>query len=156
MLSAIRVSAARSFTARSFSSSSRASDLSKLTLIGNLARDPEARLTKNDKEYITYTVAVRNSGPPPGPDGERTRGSTTYHRVLSFNDGSNKYLRTLKKGSRIYCETTFELKEPAPDADPSTPQGQRQIFLRHESLKVISTPKPQEHSEESTEDRSFV
>jgi len=32
----------------------RGRDMAKLTLIGNLAKDPEARLTKNEKEYIVY------------------------------------------------------------------------------------------------------
>lgn len=30
------------------------SDLSKLTLIGRLTKDPETRLTKNEKEYCVY------------------------------------------------------------------------------------------------------
>ncbi|PPQ92362.1 hypothetical protein CVT25_008712, partial [Psilocybe cyanescens] len=154
----------------SFSSSSRANDLSKLTLIGYLAKEPEARLTKNDKEYIThpsimqettqisstsYVVAVRNPPPPPGPDGERRQSTSTFHRILSFQEGSNKYLRTLKKGSKVYCESTFELKEPAADADPSTPQGQRQIFLRHESIRVISYPKVDPEQATSHEDTTF-
>jgi hypothetical protein len=78
--------------------------------------------------------------------------------VLSFLPGSNKYLQTLKAGSKVYVEAAYEIREPEVDADPSTPQGQRQIFLRHgaatdaifktcllimvvESIKVISGPK---------------
>jgi len=61
--------------------------------------------------------------------------------VLSFLPGSNKYLQTLKAGSKVYVEAAYEIREPEADADPSTPQGQRQIFLRHESIKVISGPK---------------
>jgi single-stranded DNA-binding protein len=56
---------------------------------------------------------------------------TTWHRVLSFNENQNKYLISLKKGSKVYCEATFELREPQADADENTPQGQRQIFLKH-------------------------
>jgi hypothetical protein len=37
----------------------------------------------------------------------------------------------LKKGSKVYAEAAFELREPEAGADPNTPQGQRQIFLRH-------------------------
>lgn len=50
---------------------------------------------------------------------------------MSFSDNANKFLRNMKKGSKVYVEANFELREPEPDADPSTPQGQRQIFLRH-------------------------
>lgn len=69
---------------------------------------------------------------------ERPRPTTTFHRVLSFNDYSNRYLQTLQKGSTVYVEAGFELREPDRDADPTTPQGQRQIYLKHGSLRVYS------------------
>ena len=143
-----------------------ASDLSKLSLIGYLAKDPETRLTKNDKEFVRYLfiqspyiierliqhlqvillslrllfqltptevtktklsiflllILCRTERPAPIP---------TYHRILCFSESPIKYLSTLKKGTRVYVEANFELREPEPDADPTTPQGQRQIFLRH-------------------------
>lgn len=34
--------------------SSRAVDMAKLTLIGRLGRDPEVRTTKTDREYVSY------------------------------------------------------------------------------------------------------
>lgn len=57
--------------------------------------------------------------------------AATYHRVLSFSEGPSKYLKNLKKGSKVYVEANYELREPEAGADPSTAQGQRQIFLRH-------------------------
>lgn len=99
---------------------------------------------------------------------ERQPAKTTWHRVLSFQEHSNKYLLNLKKGSKVYVEANFELREPEPEADPSTPQGQRQIFLRHgkfhcsshcwiisqafcgysaESIRVLAQPKPRDDSE---------
>ncbi|KAJ7774205.1 single-strand binding protein family-domain-containing protein [Mycena maculata] len=142
MFSTIRAASASRATSRAFSTSTRRHDLAKLTLIGNLGRDPELKTTKNDKEYVSYSVATTNVLPP-GPEGERNT-STTWHRVLSFLPGSNKYLQTLKAGSKVYVEAAYEIREPEQDADPSTPQGQRQIFLRHESLRVISTPRAKE------------
>ena len=68
-------------------------------------------------------------------DLERRSSPSTFHRILSFHEGSNKYLRTLKKGSKVYVETAFEIREAEPEADPSTPQGQRQIFLKHGELQ---------------------
>lgn len=32
--------------------------MARLTVIGNLAKDPESRLTKNDKEFIVYVTAL--------------------------------------------------------------------------------------------------
>ncbi|THH01851.1 hypothetical protein EW026_g909 [Hermanssonia centrifuga] len=124
---------------RAFSTtSSRAADLAKLTLIGRLGKDPEVKRTKTDKEYVMYTVATTNyPSPPPNADGSRPDSKTTWHTVLSFNPSSNSYLSTLRKGSQVYVEANFELREPDPSADPDTPQGQRQIFLRHETIRVL-------------------
>ena len=35
-----------------------APDLAKITLIGRIAAEPKVRTTKNDREYLTYTVAT--------------------------------------------------------------------------------------------------
>lgn len=145
--------ASRAFLARVFSTSmTRASDLSKLSLIGYLARDPETRLTKHDKEFVSYTVATKTSLPPDS-NGERPPPSVTFHKILCFSESPIKYLSTLKKGTRVYVEANFELREPDAGADPTTPQGQRQIFLRHEQVRVLSYPKnealPHVHTEES-------
>ncbi|KAJ6567177.1 single-strand binding protein family-domain-containing protein [Mycena vulgaris] len=139
MLSAIRTASASRATIRAFSTSTRRHNLAKLTLIGNLGRDPELKTTKNEKEYVSYSVATTNFLPPTA-EGERNT-STTWHRVLSFSPSSNKYLQTLKAGSKVYVEAAYEIREPEHDADPSTPQGQRQIFLRHENIKVLSSPR---------------
>ncbi|KZT27043.1 nucleic acid-binding protein [Neolentinus lepideus HHB14362 ss-1] len=142
MFSAIRPRFALRSSARAFSTTRIASsDLSKLTLIGRLGKDPEVRRTKSDQEYVMYTVATTNyPPPPPNPDGTRREAGTTWHTVLSFHSSSNNYLKTLSKGSRVYVEANFELRQPDPTADPDSPQGQRQIFLRHETLRLLSAP----------------
>ncbi|KAJ7228961.1 single-strand binding protein family-domain-containing protein [Mycena pura] len=113
---------------QAFTTSARRNDLAKLILIGNLGKAPELKTTKNDKQYVSYTVATK-SPQAPGPDGGTH--FTTWHRVLSFLPGSNTYLQTLKPGSKVYVEAAYEIREPEDGADSSTPQGQRQIFLRH-------------------------
>ncbi|THH13897.1 hypothetical protein EW146_g6375 [Bondarzewia mesenterica] len=133
MFAALRAAAASRAPSRAFSSSaSRSADLAKLVLIGRLGKDPEVRTTRSDKEYVSYSVATTNyPPPPPNPDGTREDTKTTWHTILSFNPGANNYLRHLQKGSHVYVEANFELREPDASADPNTPQGQRQIFLRH-------------------------
>jgi single-stranded DNA-binding protein len=138
MLSSARHAFARA-PRRAFSTTStRAYDVSKLILIGRLGKDPEIRTTKSDKEYASYTVATTNyPPPPPNPDGSRQEAGTTWHHVICFNPGQTNYLRTLQKGAQVYVEANFELRDPDPSADPSSVQAQRQIFLRHESIRVI-------------------
>jgi len=133
--------AARVFSARAFSTTvTRASDLSKLSLIGYLARDPEIRLTKHDKEFVSYTVVTKTSLPADSTGG-RPPPIATFHKILCFSESPIKFLSTLKKGTRVYVEANFELREPEAGADPTTPQGQRQIFLRHEQVRVLGYPK---------------
>jgi len=141
MLSVLRTSLTSRFSARAFSTTTlRSSDLAKLVLIGRLGKDPEVKRTKSDKEYVTYSVATTNYPPPaPNPDGTRPETKTTWHTVLSFNPATNNYLRNLTKGSHVYVEANYELREPDPTADPDTPQGQRQIFLRHELIRLLKS-----------------
>ncbi|KAI0269326.1 hypothetical protein BC834DRAFT_865861 [Gloeopeniophorella convolvens] len=153
MFSIARHAAASRSASRAFSTTaSRSSDVAKLILIGRLGRDPEVRVTRSDKEYVSYTVATTNyPPPPPGPDGVRPASKTTWHHVLSFNPGSNNYLRHLQKGSHVYVEANFEVREADPTADPGTPQGQRQIFLRHENIRVLRSPMQSQEVQEEEE-----
>jgi hypothetical protein len=43
--------------------SSRSADLAKLILVGHLGKDPEIRMTKNDKEYVLYVLPSRVGTP---------------------------------------------------------------------------------------------
>ncbi|KAI0069145.1 nucleic acid-binding protein [Artomyces pyxidatus] len=142
MFAAVRQVAASRSASRAFSTTtSRSSDVAKLILIGRLGKEPEVRTTKTDKEYVTYTVATTNyPPPPPNPDGTREESKTTWHHILSFNAGANNFLRNLQRGSHVYVEANYELREPDSSADPNTPQGQRQIFLRHENLRLLRAP----------------
>ncbi|KAH9978124.1 single-strand binding protein family-domain-containing protein [Lactifluus volemus] len=145
-----RAPISRAITRAFSTTASRSSDVSKLVLVGRLGKDPEVRMTKSDKEYVSYSVATTNyPPPPPGPDGTRQESKTTWHHILSFNPGANNYLRNLQKGSHVYVEANFELREADSEADPNTPQGQRQIFLRHENIRVLRGP-PQNHSTEES------
>ncbi|KAI0254207.1 single-strand binding protein family-domain-containing protein [Lactifluus subvellereus] len=138
---------------RAFSTTaSRSSDLSKLILVGRLGREPEVRMTKSEKEYVSYSVATTNyPPPPPGPDGTRPESKTTWHHIFSFNPAANNFLRNLQKGTHVYVEANFELREPDPTADPNSPYGQRQIFLRHENIRVLRGPvQPTEESPEES------
>jgi hypothetical protein len=55
----------------------------------------------------------------------------TFHRILCFDGPQMDYLGRLKKGSRVYVQADYNIKEPEQGADPTTPQGQRHIFLTH-------------------------
>ncbi|KXN87961.1 Single-stranded DNA-binding protein rim1, mitochondrial [Leucoagaricus sp. SymC.cos] len=152
MLRALRASRSSllSPTTKAFSTSRPVFwDVAKLTLVGRLAKDPEIRSTKNEKPYITYTVMTLN-GVNTNQGGTRmTQRQTvpTYHRVLCFNPNDIDVLSRLKKGSKVFVQADYSIKEPEPEADPKSPLGQRHIFLTHDSLKILSLPRPQPESE---------
>jgi single-stranded DNA-binding protein len=106
----------------------------------------------NNPPSHSYSVATTNYPPPPvGPDGIRPESTTTWHHILSFNPHSNNYLRNLQKGSHVYVEANLEVRDPDPAADPSTSQAQRQIFLRHDVIRLLRGPIQQtEDFEESS------
>jgi len=119
-------------------SASRSYDVAKLILVGRLGREPELRKTQNDKEYVAYVVATTNyPPPPPNPDGTRPAARTSWHNVLSFNPNTFDYLRNIPKGSQVYVEANYELRDADQTAEPDSPQAQRQIFLRHESIRLL-------------------
>ncbi|KAI0332465.1 hypothetical protein GY45DRAFT_1299061 [Cubamyces sp. BRFM 1775] len=145
MLSLSRGAALRA-SSRAFSTTpSRSSDMARLLLIGRLGKDPEVRYTKTNKEYVAYTIATTNNS----PTAEGVQPTTTWHHVLSFHPSANNYLRTLKRGSLVFAEANFELRQPDPNADPDSPEGQRQIFLRHEHLRVLRQPPREKEDGES-------
>ncbi|TDL29762.1 hypothetical protein BD410DRAFT_892999 [Rickenella mellea] len=152
MFSFARSAVATGRALRTFSTTgSRNSDLAKLILIGRLGKDPETRQTQSQKDYIHYTVATTNyPPPPPGPDGTRPASRTSWHSVLCFNPSVFDYLRTLTKGSHVYVEANYELRDADPAADPDSPQGQRQIFLRHETIRLLRSNQPPSASNEDT------
>ncbi|KAG8801163.1 hypothetical protein FRC18_007837, partial [Serendipita sp. 400] len=120
-------------------------------LIGRLGREPEVRTTKSEKEYVSYVVATTNyPPPPPGADGVRPEPGTTWHRVLSFNNNQNQFIRNLQKGTRVYVEANLEVRDPQQDAPAGTPAANRQIFLKHETLRILERRQPRTDSEEQT------
>lgn len=67
----------------------------------------------------------------------RPAARSSWHSILSFNPSSFEYLKSLHKGSQVYVEANYELREADPTAEPNSPQGQRQIFLRHGMAQSI-------------------
>ncbi len=76
----------------------------KITIIGNLGRDPEMRYTPSGSPVTTFSVATNRRYTT--QDGE-TRDETEWFRVSAWNrlaENTNQYLR---KGSLVYVEGRF-------------------------------------------------
>ena len=59
----------------------------------------------------------------------RAAADTTWHNVYSFNAHANAYLRTLSRGTHVFVEANYELRD-LPSAEEGAPR-KRQVFLRH-------------------------
>ena len=65
----------------------------------------------------------RNAARPPS--------TVSWHTIFCFNALANAFLRTIPKGSHVYVEANYELRDADPEAEAGSPSAQRQIFLRH-------------------------
>lgn len=79
------------------------SGINKVTLIGNLGRDPEVRHGQDGSKIVTLNIATSETWKDKNTGDRRER--TEWHRVVIFNDHfgdvAEKYL---KKGDKVYVE----------------------------------------------------
>lgn len=87
-----------------------AGSLNKVTLIGNLGRDPEIRNAADGLKIVQLSIATSETWKDK-VSGERKE-KTEWHRVVIFNerlaDVAEKYLR---KGAKIYIEGALQTRK---------------------------------------------
>ncbi len=99
--------------------------IAKITLVGNLGRDPETRYTPNGKMNVSFTMAVsRRFNDQSGQQQERT----TWYRVTAWGNLAETLDRLaqssyLAKGKQVYVEGRFETH------DYQDQQGQNRTSL---------------------------
>lgn len=87
-----------------------ASSLNKVTLIGNLGKDPEIRSTNDGKEIASFSIATtekwkdKNSG--------ESKEKTEWHRIVVFNENLVRVIKSyVKKGAKIYIEGSLQTRK---------------------------------------------
>ena len=87
-----------------------AGSVNKVTLIGNLGRDPEVRFSQSGDKIANISIATSETWNDKA-SGERKE-KTEWHRVVIFNkflaDIAEKYL---KKGSKVYVEGALQTRK---------------------------------------------
>ena len=87
-----------------------AGSLNKVTLIGNLGRDPEVRTLNSGDPVCNLSIATSESWRDKA-SGER-REKTEWHRVVIFNPNLSKVAEQyLKKGSKVYIEGQLQTRK---------------------------------------------
>jgi len=84
--------------------------INKVTLIGNVGRDPEIRTTQDGKEIASITLATSETWKDKS-SGERKE-RTEWHRIVVFSDGLVSIVKNyVKKGSKLYVEGALQTRK---------------------------------------------
>lgn len=85
-----------------------AGSLNKVTLIGNLGKDPEIRYSKDNQPIANLTIATSEKWKDQsGQYQERTE----WHRVVVFGNLADVVSKYLKKGSTVYFEGKLQTRK---------------------------------------------
>ena len=84
--------------------------VNKVTLVGNLGRDPEIRAMQNGDKIVQLSVATSDRWKDKNSGEQRER--TEWHRVVIFNEALGKIAEQyLKKGSTVYLEGQLQTRK---------------------------------------------
>jgi single-strand DNA-binding protein len=87
-----------------------AGSLNKVTLLGNVGKDPEVRSMQNGSKIVNLTVATSESWKDKSTGEKKER--TEWHRVVIFNSGlANVVENYVKKGSKVYLEGALQTRK---------------------------------------------
>lgn len=76
--------------------------LNKVTLIGNLTRDPELRYTPSGTAVCTFGLATNRSWLPEGATERKEE--TEFHRIVAWNKLAELCSQLLAKGRKVFVE----------------------------------------------------
>ena len=87
-----------------------AQSLNKVTLIGNLGKDPEIRTTSDGKDIVTFSLATSESWKDKATGEKREK--TEWHRVVIFNEGLVGVVKNyVKKGTKLFIEGSLQTRK---------------------------------------------
>lgn len=84
-----------------------ARSLNKVTLIGNLTRDPELRYTPQGSAVVTFSVATNRQWTT---DAGEKKEDAEFHRVVAWNKLAEICAQLLKKGRKVYVEGRLQTR----------------------------------------------
>lgn len=110
--------------------------LNKVTLIGNLTRDPELRYTPTGAAVCTIGLATNRSWVT---DSGEKKEETEFHRVVAWNKLAELCSQLLAKGRKIYVEG--RLRTSAWQAQDGSQRTTTEIVI--EDMIVLDSRKPE-------------
>lgn len=112
-----------------------ARSLNKVTLIGNLTRDPELRYTPTGAAVCTIGLATNRSWTT---DSGEKKEETEFHRVVAWNKLAELCSQLLVKGRKIYVEG--RLRTSTWNAQDGTQRQSTEIVI--EDMIILDSKRP--------------
>lgn len=125
--------------------------LNRIQLIGHLGHDPEIRLTKDGREFLTFSIATNYSFQEEDGNWHKT---TDWHKVSVFSEKLVKSLRfCLKKGKKVFVEGRISYSTWQDKLDHTLFGTAIIISKREGNVEILSSEKieNQDHPVESIE-----
>lgn len=110
--------------------------LNKVTLIGNLTRDPELRYTPTGAAVCTIGLATNRSWVT---DSGEKKEETEFHRVVAWNKLAELCSQLLAKGRKVYVEG--RLRTSAWQATDGSQRTSTEIVI--EDMIVLDSKRPE-------------
>jgi len=85
-----------------------ARSLNKVTLIGNLTRDPEMRYTPQGTAVCTFSVATNRQWKTDSGD---TKEDAEFHRIVAWDKLAEICSQMLSKGKKVYVEGRLQTRK---------------------------------------------
>jgi single-strand DNA-binding protein len=84
--------------------------LNRVTLIGNVGKDPEIRTTQDGKEVATFSIATSESWRDKNSGEKKER--TEWHRVVIFSQHLINVVKNyVHKGSKLFVEGSIHTRK---------------------------------------------
>lgn len=112
-----------------------ARSLNKVTLIGNLTRDPELRYTPTGAAVCTIGLATNRSWTT---DSGEKKEETEFHRVVAWNKLAELCSQLLSKGRKIYVEG--RLRTTSWNAQDGSQRSTTEIVI--EDMIILDSKRP--------------
>ena len=108
--------------------------VNRVTLLGNVGRDPEVKVLTGGNAVAEFSLATSRGGYT-GKDGKEVPQKTQWHRIKAFGAITSSIERYVKKGSTIYVEGRIEYSEYEKNGEKRT---MTEIIL--EDMSLLSQP----------------
>lgn len=114
--------------------------VNRVTLIGNLGRDPEVRRMNSGDSVVSFSLATTESWKD--KSGER-QDRATWHNIVIFNEHIGKVAEQYcKKGSKVYLEGQLQTRKYT-DKDGNERQTTEIVLQRFRGELTLLDGKPQ-------------